>query len=61
MSASVGLGSNLSRLINVYIGLEIGRKGNINDGQITENYTQISAGVTLKEFWYNAKKMRRYQ
>jgi hypothetical protein len=61
MSASVGLGSNLSRLINVYIGLEIGKKGNINDGQITENYTQISAGVTLKEFWYNTKKLRRYQ
>lgn len=61
MSASVGLGSNLSRLINVYIGLEIGKKGNANDGQITENYTQISAGVTLKEFWYNTKKMRRYQ
>ncbi|MFA6060177.1 MAG: hypothetical protein WC756_18385 [Taibaiella sp.] len=61
MSASVGLGSNLSRLINVYIGLEVGKKGNVNDGQIKENYTQISAGVTLKEFWYNAKKMRRYQ
>jgi hypothetical protein len=61
MSASVGLASNLSRLINVYIGLEVGKKGNINDGQITENYTQISAGVTLKEFWYNTKKMRRYQ
>lgn len=61
MSASVGLGSNLSRLINVYIGLEIGKKGNVNDGQITENYTQISAGVTLKEFWYNTRKMRRYQ
>lgn len=61
MSASVGLGSNLTRLINVYIGLEIGKKGNVNDGQITENYTQISAGVTLKEFWYNTRKMRRYQ
>lgn len=61
MSASVGLGSNLSRLINVYIGLELGKKGNVNDGQITENYTQISAGVTLKEFWYNTRKMRRYQ
>jgi hypothetical protein len=61
MSASVGIGSNLTRLINVYIGLEVGKKGNVNDDQITENYTQISAGVTLKEFWYNTKKLRRYQ
>lgn len=61
MSVTVGIGSNLTRLINAYLGLEIGRKGNINYEQIRENYTQLSFGVTIKEFWYNTKRMRLYQ
>jgi opacity protein-like surface antigen len=60
MSATAGLGSNLTRLINCYIGLEVGRKGDVNKGQIRESYTQISLGVTVKEFWYNTKKTRLY-
>jgi hypothetical protein len=60
LSATVGIGSNLTRLINVYLGLEIGSKGNTSLGQIRERYTQISAGVTLKEFWHNTRKMRLY-
>lgn len=61
MSVTVGIGSNLTRLINAYVGLEIGRKGNVNYEQIRENYTQLSFGVTIKEFWYNTKRMRLYQ
>lgn len=60
LSATAGIGSNLTRLINVYLGLEVGSKGNTSLGQIRERYTQISAGVTLKEFWHNTKKMRLY-
>lgn len=61
MSATIGVGSNITRLINVYLGLEVGSRGNNNDGQIREQYTQISAGMTIKEFWFNTKKLRRYQ
>lgn len=60
MSATAGLGSNLTRLINAYVGLEVGRKGDVNKGQIRESYTQLSIGVTVKEFWYNTKKTRLY-
>ncbi len=60
LSATVGIGSNLSRLINVYLGLEVGSKGSTTKDQIRERYTQISAGVTLKEFWHNTRKMRLY-
>ena len=60
MSVTAGLGSNLTRLINCYVGLEVGRKGDVNKGQIRENYTQVSVGVTVKEFWYNTKKTRLY-
>ncbi len=60
LSATAGIGSNLTRLINVYLGIEVGSKGNTSLGQIKEKYTQISAGVTLKEFWHNTKKMRLY-
>lgn len=60
MSATAGIGSNLTRLLNCYLGIEVGRKGDVNQGQIRENYTQISVGVTVKEFWYNTKKMKLY-
>ncbi len=60
MSVTAGLGSNLTRLINAYVGLEVGRKGDVNKGQIRESYTQISIGVTVKEFWYDTKKTRLY-
>lgn len=60
MSATAGIGSNLTRLINCYLGIEVGRKGDISKGQIRENYTQVSVGVTVKEFWYNTKKLRLY-
>lgn len=60
ISATVGVGCNMTRLLNVYLGIEVGRKGDKTYGQITENYTQISMGVTLKEFWSNTKKMRLY-
>jgi hypothetical protein len=60
-SATLGVGSNVTRFLNVYLGLEIGSRGSNADGQIREQYTQISAGMTLKEFWFNTKKLRRYQ
>ncbi len=61
MSATIGVGSNITRLINLYLGLEVGSRGNTSDGLIREQYTQISAGMTIKEFWFNTKKLRRYQ
>lgn len=60
MSATAGVGANLNRLINLYLGLEVGSKGSNSKNQIREQYTQVSFGVTLKEFWFNTKKLRRY-
>lgn len=58
---TAGFGKNLSRLISVYGGYEIGSRGNKNDGQITEKFSQFILGVTLKEFWFNYRKYGRYQ
>lgn len=60
LSATAGIGCNLTRLINVYLGIEVGRKGSTGKEQIRERYTQLSVGVTLKEFWHNTRKMRLY-
>jgi hypothetical protein len=58
---SAGFGKNLSRLLSVYGGYEYGIKGNKDNKQITERFSQYILGVTLKEFWFNFKKYGRYQ
>lgn len=58
---TAGFGKNLSRMISVYTGYEFGVKGNKNEGQITERYSQFILGFTLKEFWFNYRKYGRYQ
>ncbi|MFT4062951.1 MAG: hypothetical protein QM642_11415 [Edaphocola sp.] len=60
ISGSVGAGVNVNRLVNVYLGIEVGSRGSKSRGQITENYTQVGVGITLKEFWINTKKLRLY-
>jgi opacity protein-like surface antigen len=60
MSATVGFGGNINRLLNLYIGVEVGSRGDNSKGQIREQYTQISAGITVKEFWFNTKKLKKY-
>lgn len=58
---TVGFGKNLSRMLSIYGGYEIGKKGNKNYGQITENFNQFIVGFTVKEFWFNYRKYGRYQ
>lgn len=60
MSATVGFGSNINRLINLYMGVEVGSRGKASEKQIQEQYTQVSFGVTLKEFWLNTRKLKKY-
>jgi len=60
MSATIGLGGNVTRFLNLYMGLEVGTRGDNSKGQIREQYTQISAGITVKEFWFNTRKIKRY-
>ncbi|MEN9569563.1 MAG: hypothetical protein RL172_794 [Bacteroidota bacterium] len=58
---SAGFGKNLSGLISIYSGIELGVKGSTKKGQIKEQFTQYVIGFTLKEFWFNTKKYGRYQ
>jgi len=60
MSATLGLGGNINRLINAYVGVEMGSRGKSTDKQIQEQYTQFSFGLTLKEFWLNTRKLKKY-
>lgn len=54
-SASLGGGINVARPLAVYAGIEIGKKGNKNTGQIQERYTQFVFGITLKDIWIGPK------
>jgi hypothetical protein len=60
MSATIGFGGNINRLINAYVGVEMGSRGKSTDRQIQEQYTQVSFGITLKEFWLNTRKLKKY-
>ncbi|MFT3680723.1 MAG: hypothetical protein QM791_10660 [Ferruginibacter sp.] len=60
-SVTGGFGKNLSPLISVYGGYEVGIRGNNANGQIKEKFSQYVIGFTLKEFWFNFKKYGRYQ
>jgi hypothetical protein len=55
-----GGGKNLSSLLSVNSGFEIGQRGSAALGQIKENYFQLNIGVTLKGVWYGTKKFGRY-
>ena len=56
----MGYGKNISRLLSVNSGIEIGKKGAASLSQIRENYFQFSVGLTLKDIWYGTKKFGRY-
>lgn len=58
---TIGFGKNLSSMMSIYSGYEIGKNGNKKYGQITEKYNQFIMGFTLKEFWFNYRKYGRYQ
>jgi hypothetical protein len=60
ISLSIGAGRNFYRSLAVYGGVEVGRRGNANDGQIQENYTQFIIGLTFKDLWLGPKYTRRY-
>jgi hypothetical protein len=60
-AVSAGFGKNLSTVISVYSGIELGTRGSTASGQIKEKFTQYIIGFTLKEFWFNYRKYGRYQ
>lgn len=60
-SVTAGFGKNISSLISLYGGYEIGTRGSTGSGQIKEKFSQYVIGLTLKEFWFNFKKYGRYQ
>jgi hypothetical protein len=59
-SVTFGGGINFNRFLSFTAGLEIGRKGNLNIGQIRETYTQFAIGITFRDTWINRWKYGRY-
>lgn len=58
---TLGAGKSFSRRLSGYLGLEAGTKGDSKtSNQISENFTQVVIGFTLKEFWHNTRKYGRY-
>lgn len=59
-AATLGAGKNLSRLLSVNAGIEVGKKGKASLNQIQENYFQFNVGITLKDIWYGTRKFGRF-
>lgn len=59
-SISAGGGYNVSRALSVYGGIESGKRGNQDQGQIKENYTQFVIGFSLKDIWIGPKIGKKY-
>jgi len=60
-SVTLGAGYLLTRKVMMQAGLEVGRRGNLAQSQIRENYTQFMVGLTLKDIWIGPKYTRRYE
>lgn len=59
-AVTFGGGKNISRLISVNAGIEMGKKGTASFNQIKENYFQFNMGITLKDIWYGTKRFGRF-
>lgn len=59
-AVTFGGGKNISRVISLNSGFEVGKRGQFGMGQIQENYIQFSVGITLKDFWFGTKKFGRF-
>lgn len=59
-AATIGGGKNISRLISVNGGIELGKRGKAAVNQIQENYLQFSLGITLKDVWFGTKRFGRF-
>ncbi|HJV18931.1 MAG TPA: hypothetical protein VJ552_03545 [Sediminibacterium sp.] len=57
---TLGGGKNVSPVISINAGIEIGRRGQVSFKQISENYFQYSIGITLKDIWYGTRNFRKY-
>jgi len=59
-SITAGGGINVSGYLSFYGGFEYGIRGDINKGQIQENYTGIHLGISLKNSWFNVRKFGKF-
>lgn len=55
-SVTLGGGYNMARNLYLHGGLELGLKGSNKAGQIREQYTQYSFGLTIRDIWFRAKQ-----
>ena len=59
-SVTFGGGFQTLKSLGIYAGIEVGTKGNINIGQINENYLQFNVGLSLKDLWFSSRKFKKY-
>lgn len=55
-SATLGGGYNVARNLYMHGGLEFGVRGSNKAGQIREQYTQFTLGLTIRDIWFRAKQ-----
>ena len=53
---SFGLGIPLNGLSNANIGLELGRRGDTDNGRVLENYWAVRIGFSLNDIWFIKRK-----
>ncbi len=56
MSFGVGLPMG-KQLSNVNLGFELGKRGELNNGLIKENYLNFRLSLTLNDKWFNKRKL----
>lgn len=55
-SVTLGGGKNISWMLSINGGIEVGRRGTANWNQIQETYYQFFIGLTLRDIWFNTRK-----
>lgn len=58
-SVSAGGGFHVYGGVSMYGGIELGKKGHVQNNQIAENYTQFVLGFTIREIWVGQKFLRK--
>ena len=56
MSFGVGLPMG-KQLSNINVGFELGKRGELNNGLIKENYLNFRLSLTLNDKWFNKRKL----
>jgi hypothetical protein len=54
--ANFGMSLPVARLSTIDLGLKVGKRGNLNDNGIAENYFKFYFGMTFNDQWFSKRK-----